>query len=94
VNSSKYLSICSALLGAAWLVSAEPVHAGGAKADATEACEDKLANKGYDDVDVDKARKRDGGDKVVVTGEAESGGDTDSVKCVYNTEKDKARIKN
>jgi hypothetical protein len=62
------------------------------KGEAKEACEDKLSNKGYDDIDVDKAKKRDG--KVVVTGDAESSGDTDSVKCVYNTEQDKARIKN
>ncbi len=74
-------------------MAAEPVHAAGVKGGATEACEDKLADKGYDGVDVDKARKRDGGDKVVVTGQAESGGDTDSVKCVYNTEKEKTRIK-
>jgi hypothetical protein len=30
----------------------------------------------------------------VVKGQAEQGGDGESVKCVYNTDKDKARVKN
>jgi hypothetical protein len=30
----------------------------------------------------------------VVKGQAEQGGDGKSVKCAYNTDKDKARVKN
>jgi hypothetical protein len=52
-----------------------------------------LADKGYDDVDIDKTKKRDGGDKVVVRSETEQGAASESVKCVYNTEQEKARLK-
>jgi hypothetical protein len=88
------LGVLAAALGAAWLIAADPVQAGGAKSEAKEECRDVLADKGYDDVDIDKTKKRAGGDKVVVRGEAEQGGDSESVKCVYNTEQDKARVKN
>ena len=90
---TKKLTVFAAALGAAWLVAASPVQAAGAKSEAKEECRDVLSDKGYDDVDINKANKRDGGDKVVVKGQAEQGGDSESVKCVYNTDKDKARVK-
>jgi hypothetical protein len=94
ISPTKKLTVLAAALGAAWLMAASPAQAGGAKSEAKEECRDVLSDKGYDDIDIDKAKKRDGGDKVVVKGQAEQGGDSESVKCVYNTDKDKARVKN
>ena len=82
----------TASLGVAWLATGVPAHAAGEKSEAKEACADLLQDKGYNNVDIDQAKRR-GDDKVVVQGDATRKGDRGDVGCVYNSETDKARLK-
>jgi hypothetical protein len=85
-------ALAAALGTATWLAAAGPAEAGGVRSDAREGCREELADQGYGDVEIDTARRRDGGERVMVRGEAEQGGDAEGVKCVYDTEQDKARV--
>ena len=83
----------AAALGAAWLTGAAPAHAAGDKADAKEACQDLMGDRGMKNVDVGGADKNRKGN-VVVEADATRRGNERSVDCVYNPDTDKARIRN
>lgn len=90
--TAKRGTILGLALGVACLAGGVPAQAAGEKAQAKEACEDLMQDKGYKQADADTAT-RTGGDKVRVEADGRKHGDAKSVDCVYNSDTDKAHLK-
>ena len=89
--SRRSLPVVAAALGAVWLVTASPTHAGGAKSDGRNACREMMDDRNFNDVDVDKTRKNKRGN-VVVEMDATCHGNDRSVDCVYNPNSGNTRV--
>ena len=92
ILSHRSLPVIAAALGAAWLLTISPAHAGGAKSDGRDACREMMDDRNFNNVDVDETRKNKRGN-VVVEMDATRRGNDRSVDCVYNPDSGKTRIR-